>query len=53
MFCAQCGTFNEEGASFCKQCGNPMRLPEPVQVMDTAADATEELAAAVDQEVQK
>lgn len=37
MFCGECGTQNPDTNSFCKNCGKPLRKPQPVPVTHQAA----------------
>ena len=39
MLCASCGQANAEGASFCRNCGNPLSIPASAKVA-TLASAT-------------
>ena len=50
MFCANCGTKNDDSANFCLNCGNPMQKPVTVEtqaIVETAEEtvATESVAA--------
>jgi len=37
MFCGECGTQNPDTNQFCKNCGKPLRRPQPVPVTQQAA----------------
>jgi hypothetical protein len=37
MFCGECGTQNPDTNSFCKNCGKPLRKPQPSPVTQPAA----------------
>jgi hypothetical protein len=37
MFCGECGTQNPDTNSFCKNCGKPLRKPQPAPAMQPAA----------------
>jgi hypothetical protein len=37
MFCGECGTENAETRKFCKNCGKPLRRPQPAQGAQAAA----------------
>lgn len=40
MFCGECGTQNPDTNSFCKNCGKPLRKPQPVTVTHHAKAQT-------------
>lgn len=42
MFCAQCGTENEEGAAFCKKCGQPLAVETKNEGEENGTNASDE-----------
>jgi len=51
MFCSQCGTQNEENATFCSNCGAPLNASQPTQPVEPTVDQSEEVAPEVTPEV--